>query len=1474
MVRYLIVLFLILVTNFSFSQRTVTLTQTQNDAIKGIDRKAWAPGGIGNTGPLSDGYANDFTLPARINPCEKITNVKVDVIFSGYTKVGPCPHLNTYFNIFYGCTTYTGGATCPMANVISELPYAVNINPATRNFAMAGFFDFGGNLSVDIIAVSNPGCNPVTNGQITHQYTTTVTVTIAEDLPTTPTFLQVAPICSGGSLSALPTTSNNSISGTWTPALDNTATTTYTFTPTAGQCATSTTMTIVVNSLTLVITDPAPVCAPSTVNLTLPAVTAGSDSGTLTYWTDAAATIPLVNPNAVSVSNTYYIKNTVSGCFTIRPVVATIGLNTLSPPTVTTPVYLCQNSPSIPLTAAASAGSTLLWYTIPAGGIGSPTAPTPSTLTPGATTYYVSQTDGICESSRSAIVVNVVADNGATLLNFKCDSSQILPADKNSSVFFDWSNNVLINDNTYSFSYSIQGGPIVTGNTTVSHQQVFGMLPGQSATLTLTATRFPCVPAQTITCTVPCVTTTTPNFVPIAPFCTGTVAPILGPTSPNGISGTWSPAIINNTVSGSYVFTPDPILFPCALTQTLVVTIDPLVTPAFTTIPVFVCQGATAPILPSSSSNVTPIAGTWSPAIVDTSVLGSFPFTFTPNPGQCTSATPTTVAIRIDPVVLPTFAAVSPICSGAVLVALPTTSLNSITGTWLPALNNTATTTYTFTPTAGQCASTITLTITVNPNITPTFTAVPAICSGGVLSALPTTSLNSYTGTWAPVLNNTITTTYTFTPTAGQCATPTTMTIVVNPNIIPTFTQVPAICSGGVLAALPTTSLDSFTGTWAPALNNTTTTTYTFTPTVGQCATTTTMTITVNPNITPTFNPVPAICSGVVLSALPTTSLNSFTGTWAPALNNTATTTYTFTPTAGQCATSTTMTIIVNPNVTPTFTPVPSICSGAALAALPTTSLNFITGTWTPALNNTATTTYTFTPTAGQCATITTLSITVNPNILPTFTLVPAICSGGVLLALPTTSLNGYTGTWSPALNNTATTTYTFTPTAGQCATTTTMTITVNPNVTPLFNPVPAVCNGSIIAPLPTTSTNGITGAWLPVLNNSLTTLYTFTPTAGLCATTTTLTINVNPNIAPNFAPIPALCSGSTAPILATTSPNGVTGTWLPATISNTIGKNYVFTPTAGQCSSIQTLTVVITPKTITNFAAIPAFCSGTAAPILAPTSPNGVSGTWSPATISNTTSGSYLFTPNATECATNQTLNVVVNPLITPNFEDIPLCSGTAAPILPPTSPNGITGTWSPSTISNVASGAYVFTPNAPQCATTKTINVTVNPSNTLASISWNVTDAFSKNQVVTITATAAGNYLYQLDNGPFQTSPVFENVASGIHSITVIDANGCSTPITDNNVLVIGYPKYFTPNGDNINEFWNISTLSEQLNARIYIFDRYGKLLKDISPKDSGWDGTYIGQPMPADDYWFTVKYVEQGSIKEFKSHFSLKR
>ncbi|TRX23315.1 T9SS type B sorting domain-containing protein [Flavobacterium franklandianum] len=309
-------------------------------------------------------------------------------------------------------------------------------------------------------------------------------------------------------------------------------------------------------------------------------------------------------------------------------------------------------------------------------------------------------------------------------------------------------------------------------------------------------------------------------------------------------------------------------------------------------------------------------------------------------------------------------------------------------------------------------------------------------------------------------------------------------------------------------------------------------------------------------------------------------------------------------------------------------------------------------------------------------------------------------------------------------------------------------------------------------------------------------------------------------------------------------------------------------------CNSDCTIAQIITP----TFGTTPtSYCLNDVV-VLPTTSTNGITGTWSPIPVDTSTMGAniYTFTPNPTSfpCALKTTLRITVEPIV-PDFNDFSLCFGDIAPTLSPVSPNGITGVWNPTTVDNMNSASYVFTPDPGQPCTPsiKTINVTVNLSNTILSLNWTVTDAFTKNQIVTITNPVGANYLYQMDSGPFQASPLFENVASGLHSISVNDLNGCSK-LTDSNVLVIGYPKYFTPNGDTYNDNWNISGLSDQLNCRIYIFDRYGKLLKDISPKELGWDGTYIGQPMPADDYWFTVEYSEQNSIKKFNSHFSLKR
>ncbi|WP_298762068.1 T9SS type B sorting domain-containing protein, partial [uncultured Psychroserpens sp.] len=152
--------------------------------------------------------------------------------------------------------------------------------------------------------------------------------------------------------------------------------------------------------------------------------------------------------------------------------------------------------------------------------------------------------------------------------------------------------------------------------------------------------------------------------------------------------------------------------------------------------------------------------------------------------------------------------------------------------------------------------------------------------------------------------------------------------------------------------------------------------------------------------------------------------------------------------------------------------------------------------------------------------------------------------------------------------------------------------------------------------------------------------------------------------------------------------------------------------------------------------------------------------------------------------------------------------------------------------------------------------------------------TEAFADTHVIEVSVEGVGDYEYSLDGGPWQDEPIFVDVSLGEHVVTARDKNGCGE--ASDEVIVMDYPKFFTPNGDGYNDRWNISAINNQPNAKIYIFDRYGKLLKQLSPTGLGWNGNYNGNQMPTSDYWFVVEYNEPntGDRKEFKAHFTLKR
>ena len=188
-------------------------------------------------------------------------------------------------------------------------------------------------------------------------------------------------------------------------------------------------------------------------------------------------------------------------------------------------------------------------------------------------------------------------------------------------------------------------------------------------------------------------------------------------------------------------------------------------------------------------------------------------------------------------------------------------------------------------------------------------------------------------------------------------------------------------------------------------------------------------------------------------------------------------------------------------------------------------------------------------------------------------------------------------------------------------------------------------------------------------------------------------------------------------------------------------------------------------------------------------------------------------------------------------------------------------------------APGNYsvITTDNSTGCISERA-TATIAPSLPPLQVVATVSSYFSDIQTIAVSVLPNGIYEYKLDFNPYQDNNEFTNLSMGTHEIWVRDKLGCG--VKKIVVQIINYPNYFTPNGDSFNDTWNITELRNQPNSYISIFDRYGKLIKQIKPSGPGWDGNYNGNPLPATDYWFTVYYVEQNKNEQFSSHFSLLR
>ncbi len=1010
--------------------------------------------------------------------------------------------------------------------------------------------------------------------------TTAYSVNVTQ--PTIATFNPIAAICNGTTPPLLPTTSNEGYTGSWSPSVvNNTQTTNYVFTPDAGQCAAPGNLSVAVfnpNTTPVFSIGTSLTSCASNTQTTLPTL---SDNGIIGVWNPAVLDYSVVG-------TTHYTFTPNPGqCAVNTSLDATINTNT-------TPTF----NPINPICAGDSA----VLPTSSLEGINGSWTPAIVNNTQ-STTYTFIPNSGLCATTGSTLSINVNQPVTATFnaIPSICTgtTAPVLPTTSLEGFSGNWTPSVVDNTQTLSYSFTPTTGQcaapgsvtvIVNNNITPTFTIPTSICYGASLTLpnvsnegitgtwnpstvdNTQSTNYTFLPdsgqcATSITKNIAVTSLTIPTFIAPAPICNGTTAPTLPTTSLNGITGTWSPATVSNTQSGNYVFTPDN--GQCAGTTQLSVTVYQNCSFGSFASAVWLTNCAANGFfntVGSGSSIIGPSQNIFPNTDFGTFLVNSGTFklrgaevkTFKNNLANVCSArlhyriyqqsgTPGPYTV-MD---LPFFDD----CSGG---SFPTGGpCNNGDQKWQRVLNDAQFPVDLTAFSAGNYVIEIFYDITGDSNST----------SGCDETILIDNIGNNFIATYS-LQNNPVFTASNPTTCHGNNGS------ILITGLTPNTNYQLAYNDDGSPIQLNITSNNNGDYTLA-GLNAGSYTNITING-INSCLIGTGNITLSDPVINSTFNAINPFCSGDNSIALPATSIEGFTGTWSPAFSNTQTNNYTFTPDSGQCAANGSLTLTVNQNVTPTFAQSPSYCAGSAIPALPTTSNEGISGTWSPAIDNSQTTNYIFTPNSGQCALTNNQTITVNQNATPTFAQSPSYCAGSVIPALPTTSNEGITGAWSPAIDNSQTTNYIFTPNSGQCALTNNQTITVNQKVTPTFAQSPSYCAGSTIPALPTTSIEGITGTWSPAIDNSQTTNYIFTPNSGQCALTNNQTITVNQNVTPTFTPLAPLCFGGNVPILPLTSIEGITGSWSPSQVDNTQTGNYDFIPNPGQCSLNGSTTVTV----------------------------------------------------------------------------------------------------------------------------------------------------------------------------------------------------------------------------------------------------------------------------------------------------------
>ena len=174
----------------------------------------------------------------------------------------------------------------------------------------------------------------------------------------------------------------------------------------------------------------------------------------------------------------------------------------------------------------------------------------------------------------------------------------------------------------------------------------------------------------------------------------------------------------------------------------------------------------------------------------------------------------------------------------------------------------------------------------------------------------------------------------------------------------------------------------------------------------------------------------------------------------------------------------------------------------------------------------------------------------------------------------------------------------------------------------------------------------------------------------------------------------------------------------------------------------------------------------------------------------------------------------------------------------------------------------------NKTTCSVSETIQVVEPDFPKAVNIETNDWTTASNSVLVNIEGT--GFYEFSIDGYSYQESNMFNNLSAGDYTVYVKNENGCI--VHSEEIYLLNYPKFFTPNSDGYNDVWKINFAETEPDIEISVFDRYGKLITQINPLSNGWDGTLNGQPLASSDYWFVV--LRPSKNKQYTGHFTLKR